>query len=137
MPGAHRTATGVGRVHGVGRLRSARLFRYAAPGADLFVPCSSPLAPGSLPPRTLAARLLPNFPGGGSPPVTLFLKGAVGCWGVSPRARGPADVGLVLGLIHASLFSQRHGPSFAIVCAPIVAEHIGSSRLRLSAWPGV
>jgi hypothetical protein len=56
----------------------------------------------------------------------VLLIAAITCWGVSSRPRRLADVVLVLGLVYASLYSTRHTPIFTLVCAPIVAEHVGS-----------
>jgi hypothetical protein len=78
--------------------------------------------------------LSPNFHLTWLRPFEILLIGGMLCWGVSMRPRRVADVVMVLGLVQASLYSTRHVPIFAIVCAPIVAEHVGSGVRSAQAW---
>src|SRR5205823_2841712 len=76
----------------------------------------------------------PDFRGFVSTPCEILVIGAILCWGLSSRPRRIADVILVLGLVKAALFSVRHIPIFAITCAPIVVEHLGSGLARLQGF---
>jgi hypothetical protein len=67
-------------------------------------------------------------------PYEALLIAAITCWGISSRRRRLADIVLVLGLVYASLYSTRHTPIFTLVCAPIVAEHLGSGFATVQAF---
>jgi hypothetical protein len=80
--------------------------------------------------NTLSMWPSSNFHEAASRPFELLLIAAILAWYVSSRPRRAADVALTIGMVIAALYSTRHIPLFAILCAPIVAEHIGSSLRR-------
>lgn len=82
----------------------------------------------------LEKALSPDFHQTSLRPYEALLIAAISCWGVSTRPRRPADVFLVLGLIYASLYSTHYIPLFALVCAPIIAEHLGSAVASLQPY---
>jgi hypothetical protein len=88
--------------------------------------------PASLAP--LGKALSPDFHQTSMRPYELLLIAAISCWGVSTRPRRLADVLLVLGLIYASLYTTLYVPLFALVSAPIIAEHLGSAVAGLEPY---